>query len=79
LIVFNSLRKPMGDSALNFAGECLGLTEQEAYRLFVPLAVSDWRTLTPKIAADTLRNFIATGEVDWVLNGAPLCESKPFP
>jgi hypothetical protein len=78
LIVFNSILVPRGQTIVGRFRTLLGLTEQEAFQLFTPLSVHDWSTLTPKIAADTIRHFIATGVVDWGLNGAPLYEREPF-
>jgi hypothetical protein len=48
----------------NAAMRTIGLEEHEANMLFSPGCL---RAITPKIAAETLRNLALTGEIEWNL------------
>lgn len=56
------------DSAFGIATEYLGLDAYQAHTLFKPNTMAlgiPWMAITPKRAANTLRNLAATGVVDW--------------
>lgn len=62
------------DGVIEVMGRVLGLTEDQARRLFVPddvwdygwlLSYYEFVSITPSEAAVCLRNLAATGKVDW--------------
>lgn len=49
-----------------FAAGALGLTDEEACQLFVPLdSATPWRDIAPTQAAAVIDHLLKTGEVDW--------------
>lgn len=49
-----------------YAAQLLGLSDREEIRLFLPATKGvAWRDITPADAADTVRRFATTGQVDW--------------
>lgn len=58
---------------LHNAQQMLGITEDEGNDLFCPWdGIGPLEELTPAMAAGTIRQFIATGVIDWLANGAPV-------
>ena len=54
-----------------YATELLGINNRQALQLFTPKLQAHPCDITPADAADTLRRFATTGEVDWETAGFP--------
>lgn len=61
------------DDAMDMATELLGLNEVQSDELFAPGYTNNWADITPKEAAETLRNLAETSGVDWSQTLPPDC------